>query len=137
MSGPLQLSHTNSSRTGVDVEVSHSSPESDPMKVWKFCLDDLKGPVHTTQKVTIPLFSTVSVHANTSIKGHCMQVHVLTELMPGPQLPAAVGPTMTYAELHPESSRVPICLHNLSTILWKFPQRSWLDRLSLPTKCHW
>ena len=85
------------------------------MEVWKFCLDDVRGPVCTTQKVTILPFITVSVHANTSVKGHCMQVHVLTEPMPGPQLPAAVVPTVTYGEFHHWSSRVPICLHNLST----------------------
>ena len=57
--------------------------------------------------------------------------------MPGPQLPAAAVPTATYGELHPGSSRVPICLHNLNApILWKFPQKLWLGRLSLPTKCH-
>ena len=61
-----------------------------------------------------PHFSTVSVHANSSVKGHCMQVHVLTELTPGPQLPATVVLTAPYGELHPGSSRVPICLHNLS-----------------------
>ena len=43
-----------------------------------------------------------------------MWVYVLTELMPGPQLPAAVVPTVPYGELHPGSSRVPICLHNLN-----------------------
>ena len=36
------------------------------------------------------------------------------ELALGPQLPAAVVPTATYGELHPGSSRVPVCLHNLS-----------------------
>ena len=44
-----------------------------------------------------------------------MQVHVLRELALGPQLPAVVVPTATYGELHPGSSRVPVCLHNLST----------------------
>ena len=43
-----------------------------------------------------------------------MPVHVLMELVFGPQLPAAVVPTATYGELHPCSSRVPVCLHNLS-----------------------
>ena len=32
----------------------------------------------------------------------------------GPQLPAVVVPTATYGELHPGSSRVPVCLCNLS-----------------------
>ena len=113
-SGSLQLSHTNSSKTGVEKEVNHSSPESEPMEVQKFHLDDIRGPVHTTKKVTILLFSTVSVHANTSARGHCMLVHVLMEPIPGPQLPAAVVLMATYGELHPGSSRVPICLCNLS-----------------------
>ena len=66
------------------------------------------------RKVTIPPFSTINIWANTSVKGHCMQVHVLTGPALGPQLPAVVVPTATYRELHPGSSRVPICLHNLS-----------------------
>ena len=42
-----------------------------------------------------------------------------------------------HGELHLGSSRVPICLHNLSThTMGKSPQRLWLDRLSLPNKCH-
>ena len=52
MSGSLQLSHTNSSQTGKEEEGSHSSLGSDPVEVWKFSLDDIKGPVCTTQKVT-------------------------------------------------------------------------------------
>ena len=114
MSGSLQLSQTNSSKMGKEEEFSHSSPGSDPVEVQKFSLDDVKGQVHTTQKVTILPFSTVSVCANTSVKGHCMQVHLLTELTLGPWLPAAVVPTVKYGELYPGSSRVPICLCNLS-----------------------
>ena len=74
MSGSLQLSHTNPSKTGMKKEVSHSSSGSDPVEVQKFTLDDIKGPVPNTQKVTIPPFCTVSVCANTSIKGHCMWI---------------------------------------------------------------
>ena len=36
--------------------------------------------------------------------------------MPGPQLPTVVVSMATYGELHQGSSRVPICLHNLSTL---------------------
>ena len=39
-----------------------------------------------------------------------MRVHVLMELVLGPQLLAAVVPTATYEELHPGSTRVPVCL---------------------------
>ena len=84
ISRSLQLSHTNSSKMGKEEEVSHSSPGSDPVEVQKFSLDDVRGPVCATQKVPIPPFSKVSVHANTSVKGHCMWVHVLTEPMLGP-----------------------------------------------------
>ena len=94
------------------------------MKVKEFCLDDVGGPVHTTQKVTIPPFGTVSVYANTTVRGHCMQVHVLMELMPSPQLPTAVVLTVIYGELHLGSSQVPICLCNLSAHSIEIPTRT-------------
>ena len=117
----------------MEEEVSHFFPESDPVEVWKFCLDDVRGPVCTTQKVTIPSFSTVSVHAIASVKRHCMWVHVLTELMTGPQLLAAVVPTVTYGELHPGCSRVPICLYNLSTHIMEFPTKAMVGQV-IPAK---
>ena len=61
-----------------------------------------------------PPFQTMTLKGNASVKGHCMKVHVLTEPALGPQLPAAVVPIATYRELHPGSSRVPICLCNMS-----------------------
>ena len=75
MSGLLQLPCTNSTETGEGKEVIHSSLRSNPMEVREFCLDDVRGPVCTTQKVTIPPFSTISVHANTSVKGHFAGPH--------------------------------------------------------------
>ena len=130
MMGSLQLSHTNLNKSGVEEEVSYPSQSSDPVEVRKFCLKDVRGPVHTTPKVTIPPFGTVSVHVNSSIKGHCMQVHVLTEPAPGPQLPAAVVPMVTYGELHPGSSRVPICLHNLSTCTMEIPIKAVVGQIT-------
>ena len=53
-----------------------------------------------------------------------MEVHVLTELTPGPQLLAVVAPTPTYGELHPGSSRVPICLCNLSAHAMEIPAKA-------------
>ena len=100
------------------------------MEVQKFSLDDVRGPVQTTQKVTIPPFGTVSVHANTSVKGHCTWVHVLTELMLGPQLPAGVVPTVTYRELPAGSSRVPICLCNLSAHTIEIPTRAMVGQIA-------
>ena len=124
MSGSLQLPHASSNETGVEKEVIHSSLRGDPMEVREFCLDDVRGPVCTTQKVTIPPFSTISVHANSRVKGYSIQVHMLMELMPGPQLPTMVLLMVTYGELHLDSSRVPICLHSLSTHSVEIPAKT-------------
>ena len=83
MSGLLQLYHANSGKNRVE-EGAKFSQEGNPMEVQRFCLNDVRGLVHTTHKVTILPFTTVSVHVNSSVKGHCMWVHVLTELMSGP-----------------------------------------------------
>ena len=62
-------------------------------------------------------------------QGHCMQVHVVMEPALGPQLPAAVLPTATYGELHPGSSRVPVCLHNLSTRAVEVPAKTIIGKI--------
>ena len=126
----LQLPCTGSSKTEVEKEGSHSSLRDGPMEVRKFCLNDARGPVCTTWKVTIPSFSTVSVHTKSSVKGHCIWVYVLMELMPGPQLPTAVVLTATYGELHPGSSRVPICLHNLSSCTVEIPTKALVGQVA-------
>ena len=120
MSGLLQLSCSSSDK----LKLENSSRENDPVEVWKSQLDSVKGDVHTTQKVTIPPFQTVNIKANAGVKGHCMKVHVLTEPVLSPQLPAAVVPIATYGELHPGSSRVPVCLHNMSTHAMEIPAKT-------------
>ena len=112
MSRSLQLPHTSANGTRVEKEVIHSSPGVNTIEVKEFCLDDVKGPVHTTWRFTIPPFSTVSIHGDTSVRGQCMQVHMLTEQTPGPHLSTSVVPTVTYGELHLGSSWVSICLQN-------------------------
>ena len=77
--------------------MENSSGESDPVEVWKYQLDGVKGAVYTTQKVTIPPFQTINIKGNAGVKGHCMKVHVLTEPVLGPQLLAAVVPIATLA----------------------------------------
>ena len=129
MLGLLQLLHSSSDNSKMTEGATTSSQESDPVEVWKFQLNDVKGPVHTTQKVTILPFGTVNVWANTRVKGHCMQVHILTELALGSPLPAAVVPTATYGELHPGSSRVIVCLHNLSTHAMEVPTKTIIGQI--------
>ena len=124
MLGSLQLSHSRSDKPKPGEKLKNSSWKNDPVEVQKSQLDGVKGTVHTTQKVTIPLFHTVKVEANTSVKGHCMKVHVLMEPALSPQLPASVVPIATYGELHPGSSRVPVCLCNLSAHAVEIPAKA-------------
>ena len=125
MSGSLQLSHNSSEEL-----VKHNlSGEGDPVEVQKYQLDGVKGAVHTTQKVTIPPFQTLTLKGNADIKGHCMKVHVLTEPALGPQLLAAVVPIATYGELHPGSLRVPICLRNMSLHSMEVPAKTMVGQV--------
>ena len=119
MSGSLQLSHSSSEK----LVMQNISEDSDPVEVQKYQLDGVKGAVCTTQKVTIPPFQTMTIKRNAGVKGHCMKVHVLMEPALGPQLPAAVVPIATYGELHPGSSRVPICLCNMSAHAMEIPAK--------------
>ena len=124
MLGLLQLSHSNSDIIKSGEKIGSFSWERDPVEVWKSQLDDIKGTVHTKQKVTIPPSHTVNIKANAGVKGHCMRVHVLMEPVLSPQLPAAVVPIATYGELHPGSSRVPVCLCNLSAHAMEIPAKT-------------
>ena len=124
MSGSLQLPNMGSNGNGVEKKEIHSSLRDDPGEAKEFSLDNVRGPVCTTWEVTIPLFSTISVHTKSSVRGHCMRVHMLTEPMPGPQLPAAVVLMATYGELHPGSLRVPICLCNLGAHSLEIPTKT-------------
>ena len=72
MLGSLQLSCSSSDKSKVTTGATGSSQQGDTLEVQKFQLNDVKGLVWTTQKVTIPPFSTVNIQANTSVKGHCM-----------------------------------------------------------------
>ena len=120
MSGSLQLSRSSSEK----LAKQNLPGESDPVEVWKHQLDGVKGAVCTTQKVMIPPFQTMTLKGNAGVKGHCMEVHVLMEPALGPQLPAAVVPIATYGELNPGSSRVPICLRNMSSHAVEVPAKT-------------
>ena len=61
-----------------------------------------------------------------------MKVHVLMEPVLGPQLPAAVVPIATYGELHPGSSRIPVCLCNMSTCALEIPAKTVVGQV-IPT----
>ena len=129
MLGSLQLSCRGSDKREIGERAKFSPKSSDPVEVQKFQLDDVKGLVHTTQKVTIPPFGTINVWANTSVRAHCKWVHVLAELALSPQLSVAVVPIATYGELQPGSSRVPVCLHNLSACAVEVPAKAMVGKV--------
>ena len=129
LAGSLQLSHSSSDKSEITKGATSSSQKSYPVEVQKFQLNDDKGPVCTTQKVTILPFGTINVQANISVRGHCMWVHVLTELVLGPQLPAAVVSTATYGELQSGSSKVPVCLCNLSVYPIEVPTKTIIGQI--------
>ena len=56
-------------------------------------------------------------------------MHVLTEPALDPKLPAAVVPTATYGELHPGSSKVPVCLCNLSACAMDLPAKMVIGQI--------
>ena len=60
-----------------------------------------------------------------------MQVHVVMELTSGPQLPMAAVQMVTYRELHLGSSRIPICLWNLSTHTMEIPAKAVIGQVAL------
>ena len=137
MLGSLQLSHSSSDKSEMTKGATSSSQESDPVEVWKFQLNDVKGPAGTTQKVTILPFGTVNVWANTSVRGHCMRIHVLMEAVLGPQSLVAVVPTATYGELHLVPQGYQSACTTGVPVLWRYPLKQLLGRLCLPTKYHW
>ena len=61
MLGLLQLSCSSSDKYEMEEGAKCSSQRHDPMEVQKFWLDDVKGPLCTTQKVTILPFGTINV----------------------------------------------------------------------------
>ena len=66
-----------------------------------------------------------------------MKVHVLMEPALGPQLPAAVVPIATYGELHPGSSRVPVCLYNISTCAMEIPAKTVVGQVIPANQVPW
>ena len=76
-----------------------TATSSDPTEPRGFCLADIQGHVHTTWRVTIPLFGMVNIHGHTDVQGHCMLVHVFAEPAQDPQLPAFIMLAAMYGKL--------------------------------------
>ena len=124
MSGSLQQPWTDSMGNWEVGKMVTPSPGSDPTASREFCLDDVPRPVHTTWRTTIPPSGTISIHGNTGIWGHCMQVHMLAEPAWGSQFPTSMILTATYGELHLCSSQVPICLSSPNAHFIEVPAKA-------------
>ena len=135
ISGLLQLPHKCARRKGVLWEATPSAAPDSPTPKG-FCLDEIQGHVHTTQRVTIPQFGTMNIHSQTDVWGHCMEVHMLTEPAQGPWLSAFIVLTATYGELHQGSSWVPVYLRNLSAHPIVIPTKVIINKVTQPTSCH-
>ena len=72
MSGSCQLPWHHAKEDGALAKGAPLSASSGSTAHKEFCLDDVQGHVHTTQKVTIPPFGIVNVHGETDVQGHCM-----------------------------------------------------------------
>ena len=70
MSGSLELSCSSSGKSEKTTGAASSIQQGGTVEVWKSQLNDIKGLVCTTQKVTIPPFSIIKIWTNTSVKGH-------------------------------------------------------------------
>ena len=77
----------------------------------EFDLNQVRGNVVITKKVTIPVFKTIVVKGLTKVIKHCKYVHVLVE--PPPKCQNIFVPGNT-TELNPGGSRVDVVLQNLS-----------------------
>ena len=111
---------------------------SDPVEVQKFWLDDVKGPVHTTQKVTILHCLALSMCGLMPVSQDTAWGFMFSQnqcLVPSchqqwyPQLP------MENYILVPQGYQS-ACAHLGVPVPWKYLQKPWLDRLFLPTKYH-
>ena len=136
ISGLLQLPHKCVGGQGF-YKWGNSLCSPKPYCTKEFHLDNVQGHIHTTRRVTIPLFGTINIHGKTDIWGLCMQVHVLAETAKGPQLPPSIVLTAKYGQVHPGSSQVPICLRNLCANPIVIPAKSFLEKSMWSTRCHW
>ena len=121
MSGLLQLPHTSSNGTGWRRRWSISTLR---LTLWRWrssawMMSWAQSTLHGG--LLFPHWVVAVYTAIPVFRGHCMWVHMLAEPTPDPQLPTSVVLTVTYGELHLESSWVPICLWNLSAHSIKIP----------------
>ena len=86
--------------------------KSEVIKDSEFDLDQVKGKVKLTKKVTLTPFETIQVSAKSSVRGHYKRVLVIMEKL-NTNANSAIEPVNIYSILYPGSDRVQIALRNL------------------------
>ena len=80
------------------------------LKENKDILDQIKGDVKLTQKITIPPLETITVSGMTNINKHTKHVNIITE----PRKDEDLFTVPCYSYMRPGSKRASVTLHNLS-----------------------
>ena len=73
-----------------------------------------KQTVKTTKPITLPPFSTTTVHGHTKLKSHGVKLNLIAEPFKDSQLPTSIQCMPTYCNLEPGSNRVTVGLRNVS-----------------------
>ena len=92
-------------------------------------LKGVNGDVRTTKKVVIPLLETVQVHGLTKYHCHSKRIHVIAD-QPQNSFANQLVTTSTYTELKPGSSKVTLCVQNLSAREVVLPAKSVIGTIS-------
>ena len=73
-----------------------------------------KQTVKTTKPITLPPFSTTTVHGHNKLKSHGVKLNLIAEPFKDSQLPPSIQCTPTYCNLEPGYNRVTVGLRNVS-----------------------
>ena len=92
-------------------------------------LKGVNGDVRTTKKVVIPPLETVQVHGLTKYHCHSKRIHVIAD-QPQNSFANQLVTTSTYTELKPGSSKVTLCVQNLSAREVVLPAKSVIGTIS-------
>ena len=94
----------------------------------RFRLEDAEGPVAASKAIIVPPFETIKVQGITKIRGHVKGVHVMTEA-PEKEYSNSVLTTRAYTELKAGSTRVGVCLRNMTPRTVKIPAKTVIGRV--------
>ena len=90
-----------------------------------------KQTVKTTKPITLPPFSTTTVHGHTKLKSHGVKLNLIAEPFEDSQLPSSIQCTPSYCNLEPGSNRITVGLRNVSARKITVPSRTIVCQIQL------